>query len=988
MDSTVQPFDKRRMARSLKLGLLIVAGAAGLLPAARGLHGQASVSNEGPLDIRLVGVCPDGGDELYDADGRQLQATLPPLGIEDDTWHQDDQRRDFVFQVPAVREPLLFLPFQCLYPAGADYYQGVRTTDELDRAEGDSRLVVSSTFGRTYHRSQPGSLTLRSPIDKIDLMLQYFYGPRREALCTFTGPFQVGRTVAADAGRPYRLTPEPARAMKQSQVKFHFVTGRPFSGDASVLFYDQKGRRHYAGPSGFGRSGRGGADLTYDVEALPWDEVAAVTVGEKPYAITFRNVTVTYPGRPPRTYAASWDRMAARLDLTDLSLESLMRYDFRSVSEAVSVVDIVRNSSQMTKVLRALEPGRHQAGLAALDEAARDKIRRAATRWLQSPSMMGRAYGAQVGLLGGCREFVGPAFALLQYQHPTNRDMTRTVRNIGLTGLTYWYTDHRPAEDLERWKRLVREGDSGAAWSGLLRRCLVSPGRPVDTQVLWELAQEDPPWAWWPALKVLLEREGPQLRGYSTWPEKMKLRFLLVNRAEQRDRTKLLPQARLLLAGLFTPQTLRMCREIATDLHTALTACLDRKEATAVAMDFLRAALQPATRRQFEAEYGSDSALSTMVAWLLRDLNAWYGLNLGGLGVFQPGQVNTGLQGPGQAAKAAAAALEWYQATGGAPPAEPVLEARVVDRDARSIPGATITLRQTRPIFDEAGPRRPTTAETRALQTDADGRVVFRNLKAGGGCEFDIQAERFVPRKHLRLDRLPDGRFQIAADAGDNVIVLDRAAALSGRVIGADGRPLVRVWVQVLSYGTHAYGELTSVQTDAQGRFTAGAVPAGYQLVRCRSEGPSAAPGTFGRMAVQVVRVEEGEAAADVTLDLRATTATLEVLLVGSAERPITISLAAALPFAEPKYVHVMSFSVVESQAWQRFPHLPPLEGCLETFGSRRLPPVPLRLVAGRITRCRIGPKDIEIDTPVRPDEQRTGNGLKEEGSSTGALVP
>jgi hypothetical protein len=341
-----------------------------------------------------------------------------------------------------------------------------------------------------------------------------------------------------------------------------------------------------------------------------------------------------------------------------------------------------------------------------------------------------------------------------------------------------------------------------------------------------------------------------------------------------------------------------------------------------------------------------------------------------------------------------AAALDWYQTGGGVPAVEPVLEVRVRDTDARGIPGATITLRQGRLAFDERGQRRHITTEVGTWQTDADGRVVFQNLEASSQYEFDIRAKGFAPRRSVGIDQLPDGRCRVSADAEENVIVLDKAARLTGRLLGADGRPLPRASVQVQSYSPHAPVVLRTVQTNPEGQFTCGPLMAGYHLVLYRYQGPPTENEDPRRIqALQLVPVEEGQTVENVTLDLREATAMLEVQIVGRAE-PLTlsgrISLEMAIPFAEPQYAPIMSLRGQESQALQRFSNLPPLEGCLQVFAPRRqMERIPLKLAAGQTTRCRIGPEKSEVSPPARPAERQSTSGPpRDQGSSGGALVP
>ena len=956
----------RPIPTTAKLGLLglvlVLIAAAVLLPMARAAEESFSVTNNGPLDVRLMGVCPDGEDVLYDADGKKLDATLPPLGSHDGPWGSDQYRRDFVFQAPGFDKQLLLWPYLHVYAAGtAIPLSGGSTL--LCSADNPATLVVAGTFNRTYRKTWAGFLTRNVPVRKVDLTLRYFSGARREAMCTFTGPFVLDKVVQAEEGRPYQLTPTAGDSWSESQIKFRFTTNQPFDTDAPVLLYDTEGRRHLVLNKG-GSSGSLGAQLTYDVQAVPWDEIAAITIGEQPHEATFHNVVVQYPNRPARTYAAHWDRMAERLGLTGLSPERLAQYQFKNAQDAIAVLDIIRAPLQMREAVQALGRSRPPVDFAALDAVTREKIRRAALSWVQSPNLSVRCYGVELGLTGGYGEFVDPAFALLDYRHPAYPSQTFEVQYGAAAGLGR-YTDNMTPADIERLKQFVLRCEDGHAWNLLFEHCLRTSRRPAISDLLWELAQDDRPWLWWPALAALIERHDERPKAYAALPEAMKLRVILVSHNEQPDEAGLLPKIRALLPGVFTLEMLRMNPSNWWDMHAAVTSYLDRKEATALYLDLLSATLESSLRLRFERDYGPRHRLHDIASSFLQDINAWYGLNIGQLGLYQPGTVNQGLDTPRAYTQAVTEALDWYRAAGQPQPLEPVFEGRVVDTSGRGIEGAAVTLTQWWDSVDESGQQRQQRIPAGVVQTDADGHFVFRNLVNTRFHNLEVEAQGFAKREDMQVDRLPDGRFWVSRSTENNVIIMDKPASLSGRVIGVDGLPLVGAAVRLQSYPTHGEPSPHPIQTDTEGRFAVSPLMAGYYLVQYGERGQSTAAGDYeGVTAFQLVRVDEGQTVENVTLDLRQSTATLEVEIVDGSGQPVGVEMAflqIPIPSGNPRYAQVLSLTKVKPQRVHRFPNLPPMEGQLSIFVMGHQPKqVAVKLLANQTTRCRVNLDDLE----------------------------
>jgi len=952
----------RPLPKSAKLGLLglttVLIVAAFLLPMAQAMQPEPTVENSGPLDIRLVGVCPDGSDELYDARGRKLETTTPAHGVFNTLWSNDEQQRDFIFAIPDVEGQLLFLSAPHLRPVGARHRVGGGFRSQVDTIENPATLVESITFQRTYRKSWAGLFTRHLPIRLVDLTLQYFYGPPREAICTFTGPFTKATTVQADQGRPYRLTPEAVDATSVCQIKFHCATNQPFADtNVPVVVYDEQGNRHLVHNSSR-RGGQRGTHLVYEAAAVPWDEIAAITIGEQPHEITFRNISTHYPKRPSRTYPPYLDEMAERLQLTGMSAEQVLAHQYKSVEEVIAVLDLIRGHGRMEQVMLAMAGMRPWVDLAALDAASRDKILTVAGRWFESPSTAMRAYGARLGLMAGAREFFEPALALLDYRHPTDDRQTRAVHHAALRGLAA-HSQRMSAADVEQVKQFVEHCPDGYILNRLFSSCLRVARQPAAREALWELAQDDRPWLWWPAIAALINRNDEWVRPGAALSERMKLRVIAVSQIEWPNETPLAPQIGEMLAGMFTVETMRMCPGHQYEMHRAVSRYLNRKQATALYVDFLRAARPASVQWQFEKDHGSTHNLYYVVSALLRDINLWYGVDFGQLGVFEPGVVNESIRMTGAFEQATAEALNWYRTGQALEPAPPALEGQVTGTNHRGVPGATVILKWQKLIVGETGQQSQQIVEVARQETDRDGGFAFKDVVNTDNYYLDIEAERLAKRVHLSVNQLADGRFRIDDSEANNTVVLERPSRLSGRVIGRDGGTLTEGRLSRSSYPTHAGQRHGGCGLDDQGHFAIDPIPAGYHVLRYNGYRRHSEAGDYdGATAYQLVCIQEGEAIEDVVLDLRESTATLEVEIVNEEGQPVAadrLSLDVPLPSGQTRPAQVMFATEMEPQRVHRFPNLPPMEGRLwAQVDGRPRRGVALQLHANQTTRCRL----------------------------------
>jgi len=478
-----------------------------LLPMATISHPKMSVINNGPLDIRLVGVRPDGGRYIYDPNGKKTDKSPISYTTYAQSWKPESQYREFIFEVPKVEDQLLFTVFQKLKVSDSNRGLGGSFRNMFDQTNDPSTLVYSIVFNREYNK-RFFFLNFDKPISYVDFTLRYFYGPRSQATCTFTGPFALDKTYKAEPNLPYEVTFQEAFNIIGTGIEMQFVTTQPFDSETPVIIYDSQGMRYFL-HSGSGRSGSRGANRKYREIPLSLDEIAAVTFGEQPYEITFKNVKVEYPGLPVRTHPVYLDIMAERLNLTGRTPEQLSRYKFKNPLEAIKVVDIVRDASNIGKVVEAIRYSKPEIHISELDEATQDKIHQTAAQWAGLYPV--EQYGIQLGLMGKWPEFFDLAIEKLGKNSPQNQSYPYDERswredngNIANTMVNY-RLDMLTVDQIQKIKQLILTTDNRSVLRRLFYYLDWTKSQET-TDALWELAQNDKPWIWWSALTVWYPR--------------------------------------------------------------------------------------------------------------------------------------------------------------------------------------------------------------------------------------------------------------------------------------------------------------------------------------------------------------------------------------------------------------------------------------------------------------------------------------------------
>jgi hypothetical protein len=422
----IQSADERRidsmMRSSLAVGLLVIAALASVVRADEPY--TPFKADGGPLDIRLVAVRPDAGEKFYDPNGREIPWTGGVLDITDEPW-KDQYRRDFIFWLPDVKEPILFDVWHGVHLCGTRLYLRRTGVRPMGVHNGGQLYKWSTTFPSTYRDGTIAGLFPRSTdVRQVDLALQYFYGPPQEPICSFTGPLSAGRTVAADANLPYQMTCEQVHRMSGPETfRLTFSIDVLRDENVSVLLYGADGKRHH--PSIVSRGVR-----PFVVFHGSPDQVAKVTLGERAYERVFHNVVVEYPQQTGSDHPPYLDRVVEALNLQRLPTDHLASYSIRTPSQAMAVIDLVQGGELAQRVVEVLASEERPVDLSRADEATRQKLYGVARSWVDSWDLYVRLRGVQLGLLGGQPEFFDQAVRLLQDDYHYLPDASGVERDL------------------------------------------------------------------------------------------------------------------------------------------------------------------------------------------------------------------------------------------------------------------------------------------------------------------------------------------------------------------------------------------------------------------------------------------------------------------------------------------------------------------------------------------------------------------------------
>ncbi|MHC4693213.1 MAG: M56 family metallopeptidase, partial [Planctomycetota bacterium] len=752
----------RPMPKSARLGIvsvfsiLITAGV--LLPMARARE-SAFAGQGGPLNIRLAGVRPDGSDVIYDGNGNKIaENTFANIANE---WGEDQQHRTFIFELPKTEEPILFPPFLKIKPAGEKRVFGTAQHPFLYYSDGKLRYSVYTSLPRTYKK------VFERQVKKVDLTLPYYYGQRGAADFVFTGPFTAGQTVKAEGDADCELTPKEDKLdFSHHPTAFFRISSKTrFDGD-SVLIYDTSGRRYFL-------------------------ETAYVTVGEKPYEATFKNVVVSYPDRPVLERLEFLDEMCERLDLTGFSGDRLLNnYTFENPADAIRVIDIVRGYQYVMKVFRAIRYSDSGIEISNLDSQAQQKVRSAAARWAKAGHPRVREMGIRLGLVGGWPEFMDLALDWLEKDVIVYDMLGRAYRGLEkeakeqIAVEVASYPIALNSEQAERLKKIILSKDSPRLGMRLFR-IFWRADEDLIFHTCWDLAQDDRPWIWWPAMYSLSNRGNKKLRPFENLPEKIQKRLILVHKAggssrlfdvssSGKDYETVVKEAYAMLPAMFTARLARMNGRTCNDVRQVMAKHLDREIAAKAMADFLREISTESNQRLWVGDSYYFGTCCSTAYYVARHINSLYDVNIDNLGKYETRENSEAIpRNISQLIQLIADTLQWYDGRSGAGNESGI---------AAEIGMADRVEAQVGPLDHFVGryalAARP---DTTAFEITKEGDVfIFRDL---GGPKFEmdillrgLKGHKFEMEKgrdNLKFGRSRRDRFRVRYEVDEDRYILD-----------------------------------------------------------------------------------------------------------------------------------------------------------------------------------------------------------------------
>lgn len=540
-------------------------------------------------DIRLIGVIPENGFEVYDAAGKRIGKT-PGFAEYPFSASQRYFRRRLVFDTSGAGETLCLLNQVEHRPSWSSPSSSASSTSAGRQTEymGSNPFLYVHSSTEMQNNSFMGSVMrlLRVPsalkgrtVERIDASIYYWKGPPGKALWTIEGPFEKGQVITRAAGKDGRLEVVGVGTYGEYRGTIVQLTapGRA-EYPSALLAYDSKGKRVMPTRFNYNRiyATRGPDDTAYYLAPrLTPAEISRFTYGEEPLKRTFHNIRVLYdPPAPPRQDYL--DEMAGRLPGREVGPGGTI--DLSTPQEAMKVVDIA-NGLHIQRIAWHLTRGRDGPDFASLDDAERDKLTSACERWWGAWDPRIRVNAVMVGLFLDQDLYMPRAFELMRHADPNVRMSAAMVLDdtrIALNG-----------QELQAGFDII----TTAGRRGVIRSLIGAVLRSQDPSVgeyLAELAADERPWLWWPALSD--ERTHMALGLVEDWPEKLYAKLLVASGFDDSYdyTTRTYGQALRLLETIITPEFADISPQDFRHAAEMALARLDEEAAQEVAWQFLR----------------------------------------------------------------------------------------------------------------------------------------------------------------------------------------------------------------------------------------------------------------------------------------------------------------------------------------------------------------------------------------------------------------
>ena len=603
-----------------------------------------TITSTGPLDIRLWGIRPDDGDAIYDPNGVKIMETLGITKGYKTVWKENLFRRDFIFEISDTNEPVTFCALRYSSNGKEDQWSNLGKDSFYFDHNGRELRWFQTTFSRTRRKwFLFGLWKIDIPVDRVNLNLQYYYGPPHKPICTFNGPFEAGRKVTDKTGL-YEISFEPPPITSHTELVMRFCPKQQIDAGANALFYDVQGKRHYVW-SNWSFTEFASKEISYNLPSIPLKSIAMITIGEEPSGITVRNLELHSPTSEHRTYAEHLDKMAERLD-PKRDATRYAQYRFKDISKLLKVIDVLRGE-QISRTLRSpyfWKKGALQFDPATLNAEQLQILKQAVLHWANAMDPEIRVQAVKLGLHCKWRDFFDVAFDLLEYP---DRNYFRRAHPARVTAdVLYSQREQLSERDIDRIAAILpRLKNPGAIRR--LQQCLEYPKSPARLTALWDLANCDQPWLWTDAIRQLsMWREFD--RKCDSLPEKLKPRvFLIAGPNGFSDPDQIAPKVCDLQLTLLSSQLLTYHGSTCSILLRNIPESIDRRAMTDVMIESLR-------HMEYHRDWSSRWAISRIVKYL----NLWYGMDISDLGSDVREQApDLGKMDP---EAVAAEAIKWY----------------------------------------------------------------------------------------------------------------------------------------------------------------------------------------------------------------------------------------------------------------------------------------------------------------------------------------
>jgi hypothetical protein len=235
----------------------------------------------------------------------------------------------------------------------------------------------------------------------------------------------------------------------------------------------------------------------------------------------------------------------------------------------------------------------------------------------------------------------------------------------------------------------------------------------------------------------------------------------------------------------------------------------------------------------------------------------------------------------------------------------------VVDTQGKPVAGATATFSISERIEKVDGVATYQTHSPETFRSDAQGCIQLPRLPRDAKFRGEVAAPGFFTRKDVDGFRDKDGHY--FPPGVDGKVQLKRPGAISGQVLGPDGKPLVHAPLSLDTLVEYPHGAVATANhlravSDDNGRFLFEGVPPGNHHLYYPWSGPTQGEVDSGRWKtfeikkdngrvvplplagygmVRPITVDEGATVRNVTLDFTQSTSTIEGKVLDAEGKPL-----------------------------------------------------------------------------------------------------